>query len=58
MLISRIICGQKCKAFYREIIKYQFLHERKPNPSPAQLYIYFSSVLIQIKVKAQTLGES
>ena len=37
-------------------MKYQFLNERKPNPSPEQWYIYFSLILIQIKVLAQNLG--
>ena len=37
-------------------MKYPFLHEKKPNPSPTQLEIYFSSILIQINVIAQVSG--
>ena len=36
-------------------MKYSFLHERKSNPNPTQWYIYFSSILMQIKVIAQAL---
>ena len=37
-------------------MKDPILHERKPSPSPKQWYIYFSSILIEIKNIAQTLG--
>ena len=42
-LISRI---NFLSNFYREIMKYQFLLERNPNPSPTQWSIYFFSILI------------
>ena len=38
-------------------MKHPFFHDRKANFIPAQWYIYFSSILIQIKVIAQTFGE-
>ena len=37
-------------------MKYPFLREKKPNPSPTQCFIHFSSILTQIKVIAQNLG--
>ena len=38
-------------------MKHPFFHDRKANFIPAQWYIYFSSILIRIKVIAQTFGE-
>ena len=46
-LISRIICSQIFLAFYREVMKYAFLLEKKPNFRATQWYIYFSSIRIQ-----------
>ena len=37
-------------------MKYLFLFDRKPNPNSMHWSIYFSSILIQMKVIAQTLG--
>ena len=37
-------------------MKDPILHERKPGPSPKQWYIYFSSILIELKNIAHTLG--
>ena len=36
-------------------MKYLFLHERSPSPSPIQWYL-FSLDSVQIKVTAQTVG--
>ena len=48
-LISGINLRWKFWAFYREIIKYIFLHKKKPNLSMRQS-IYFSSIRIQTGV--------
>ena len=43
------------KFFYREIMIYSIPCERKPNLNRTQSNIYFSSILIQIEIKAQIL---
>ena len=37
-------------------MKYTFLNETKHNPNLTQWYLYFSSILIETKVNAQSLG--
>ena len=55
-VILRINMQPKILIFYQKIMKYQFLHERRPNPCSTQWYFCFTSILIQIKFIDQILG--
>ena len=36
-----LICGPNFGAFYKEIVKYQFFHQRNPNLSAIRCFIQF-----------------
>ena len=53
-LILCIILRSSISSFYWDIMKHPLLHEREPNLSATQWYIYFSSFQIQPWVIAQS----